>query len=260
MEVYFNFRFMQLKSITLIIFQSFYKRSPIIKSKFMIKKEEIMVENKGLLHNLHQDQPVRTAGELHHAQAAMLMVHGRGATAEDILSLSSSFQQPGFGYYAPQAANNTWYPNRFLASTESNEPWLSWALARLQEVLDQIARLGIPPENTILLGFSQGACLALEFAARNPQRYGGLVGLSGALIGPDGQRKPSGSLAGTPIFLGCSDVDRHVPRERVDLAAQVLREMDGVVTESLYSGMDHMINQDEIDYVRGMMRGLLGES
>src|SRR5690242_4203390 len=116
----------------------------------------------------------------------MLMVHGRGATAEDILTLTDQFAQPGFAYLAPQAAENTWYPNRFLAPLEMNEPWLSSALAFVGNVLAEIIRAGIPHERVMLLGFSQGACLALEFAVRNARRYGGLVGLSGALIGPDG--------------------------------------------------------------------------
>jgi predicted esterase len=206
----------------------------------------------------HSGQPIRSAGEpLHRAQAAMLMVHGRGAQAEDILSLADQFTQPGFSCLAPQAAGNTWYPNRFLNPLESNEPWLSSALAFVGEVLGKIIGAGIPPERIMLLGFSQGACLTLEFAARNAQRYGGLVGFSGALIGPeDTARDYKGSLAGTPVFLGCSDVDPHVPKERVDESAQVLRALGGVVTERLYPNMDHTVNQDEIDFVSGLMRAL----
>ena len=208
----------------------------------------------------HQGQPVRVSGEtLDHAHAAMLMVHGRGARAEDILSLSELFDQPGFAYLAPQAAQNTWYPNRFLSPLESNEPWLSSALGIVGVVLKQIADAGIPAERTILLGFSQGACLTLEFAARNARRYGGLVGLSGGLIGPDDTpRSYAGSLAGTPVFLGCSDVDFHIPKERVEETAEIMRTLGGVVTERLYPNMDHTVNQDEIDFVRGMM-GQLGQ-
>jgi predicted esterase len=210
----------------------------------------------------HQGQPVRTAGEpLGRAQAAMLMVHGRGARAEDILSLAGEIAQPGFAYLAPQAAENIWYPNRFLAPIASNEPWLSSALAFVGDVLAQIVDAGIPPEHTILLGFSQGACLTLEFAARNARRYGGVVGLSGALIGPDGTpRSYAGSLAGTPVFLGCSDVDFHVPKERVQQASEELRRLGGDVTERFYPNMDHTVNQDEIDFVREMMRKCLADS
>jgi phospholipase/carboxylesterase/glyoxalase family protein len=207
----------------------------------------------------HQGQPVRTAGEpIGRAQAALLMVHGRGARAEDILSLVDQLAQPGFAYLAPQAADNTWYPNRFLDPISSNEPWLSSALAFVGEVLDQIMDAGISPGRVILLGFSQGACLTLEFAARNARRYGGLVGLSGALIGPDGTpREYTGSLAGTPVFLGCSDVDFHVPKERVGETAEVLRRLGGEVIERLFPNLDHSINQDEIDFIRSMMSTLV---
>jgi predicted esterase len=213
-----------------------------------------------LLQGPHQGQPIRIAGEpVSRARAALLMVHGRGATAEDILSLAHEFDQPGFAYLAPQAAGNTWYPNRFLVPLAENEPWLSSALALVGDVLAQIVNAGIPRERIMLLGFSQGACLALEFAARNARRYGGLVGLSGALIGPvDTPRDYPGSLAGTPVFLGCSDVDFHVPKERVHETAEVLRGLGSEVTERLYPNMDHTINQDEIDFVRGMMQQLLG--
>lgn len=204
----------------------------------------------------HRGQPVRVAGRsLQRARAAMLMVHGRGARAEDILSLADQFAQPEFAYLAPQAADNTWYPNRFLVPIAENEPWLSSALELVGEVLKQITAAGIPHERTILLGFSQGACLTLEFAARNARRFGGIAGFSGALIGPeDTPRGYTGSLAGTPVFLGCSDVDFHVPKERVDQTADVMRTLGGDVTERLYPDMDHTVNQDEIDFVRRMMK------
>jgi phospholipase/carboxylesterase len=211
-----------------------------------------------VVQNPHQGQPVRRAGEpIESAQAALLMVHGRGARAEDILTLADELNQPGFAYLAPQAAGNTWYPNRFLVPIEANEPWLSSALAFIGDTLAQMIASGIPSERIILLGFSQGACLALEFAARNAQRYGGIVGLSGALIGPDDSpREYAGSLAGTPVFLGCSDVDFHVPKERVHQTADVLRKLGGDVTERLYPNMDHTVSEAEIDFVRGMMKAL----
>jgi len=207
----------------------------------------------------HQGQPVRMAGEpVSGAQAAILMVHGRGASAEDILTLADQLANPGFAFIAPQAAGNSWYPNRFLAPLSSNEPWLSSALAFMNGVLTQIASYGVPAERTILLGFSQGACLTLEYAARNARRYGGLVGFSGALIGPDDvQRNYPGSFNGTPVFLGCSDVDPHVPKERVHQAVEVLRRLEGDPTERLYPNMEHTINQDEIDFVRVMMQRLV---
>jgi phospholipase/carboxylesterase len=207
----------------------------------------------------HRGQPVLLAGQpLTQARAAMLMIHGRGAQAEDILSLADQFANPEFAYVAPQAAGSTWYPNRFLVPLEENEPWLSSALEFVDNVLNQIMVAGIAFERTILLGFSQGACLTLEFAARNARRYGGVVGLSGALIGPDdASRNYPGSLASTTVFLGCSDVDFHVPKERVDETAQVLKKLGGDVIERLYPQMDHSINQDEIEIVRGMMKQLV---
>ncbi len=215
-----------------------------------------------LLQGPHQGQPVRVAGEpIGIARAAMLMMHGRGASAVDILSLSDQFDQSGFAYFAPQAAENTWYPNRFLVPLAENEPWLSSALAFVGEVFTEIVKAGILPERVMLLGFSQGACLMLEYAARNAIRYGGIVGLSGALIGPDHTpRDYEGSLAGTPVFLGCSDVDFHVPKERVDQTAEIFKKLGGEVTERLYPNLDHSVNQDEIDIVREMMQSLLADS
>jgi phospholipase/carboxylesterase len=206
----------------------------------------------------HRGQPVRVAGEsLPSAQAAMILVHGRGASAEDILTLVPELDQSGFAYLAPQAAAHAWYPYSFLAPLSNNEPWLSSALSVIASLLDTIAEAGIPPERTILLGFSQGACLSLEFAARNAHRYGGLAGLSGGLIGPDGTpRDYQGSLEGTPVFLGCSDVDFHIPKQRVQQSAEVLRRLGGDVTMRLYPGMGHMVNEDEIQFVRGMMAAL----
>jgi phospholipase/carboxylesterase len=207
----------------------------------------------------HQGQPVLAAGEpLERARAAMVLVHGRGATAESILSLATELDQPGFAYLAPQAAGNTWYPYSFMAPIANNQPYLSSALATLTQLLAHIEAAGIPAERTMLLGFSQGACLATEFAARNARRYGGLVGLSGGLIGPDGTaRDYPGSLAGTPVFLGCSDVDPHIPAARVRHSAEVLQRLGGDVTVRLYPRMGHTVNQDEIEAVHEVMGALI---
>jgi predicted esterase len=196
------------------------------------------------------------AGEpLARARAAMIMLHGRGARAENILETTGELPQIGFAFLAPQAAGDTWYPNRFTAPLADNEPWLSSALARVASVLAQVAQAGLPPERILLLGFSQGACLTLEFAARHAQRYGGVVGLSGGLIGPEGtSRAYPGSLAGTPVFLGCSDADPHIPKELVHEAAEVFRRLGGNVTERLYPNHDHSINQDELESVGAMMK------
>jgi predicted esterase len=180
----------------------------------------------------------------------MLMIHGRGASAEDILALAAELNHPELAYLAPQAAGSTWYPHSFLAPPASNEPYLSSALAAVAALLDRVAAAGIPPERTVLLGFSQGACLATEFAARN----GGVVGLSGGLIGPGGTpRDYPGSLAGTPVFLGCSDVDPHIPAARVRESAEVLARLGGEVDARLYPGLGHTVNRDEIAAVRAML-------
>lgn len=206
-----------------------------------------------------QPLPVVLAGEPpESARAAMIMLHGRGATAQDILTLTADLHSPGFIYLAPQAAGNAWYPNSFLAPIASNEPHLSSALSVITSLLDQLAQLGIPAERTILLGFSQGACLTLEYVARNPRRYGGVVGLSGGLIGPDGTpRDYSGSLADTAVFLGCSDTDPHISKERVEQAAETLRLLGGNVTMRLYPHMEHTVNQDELRFVQSMMASVL---
>jgi phospholipase/carboxylesterase len=208
----------------------------------------------------HQGQPMVAAGRpVSAASAAMVMVHGRGATAESILELARELRAPELAYLAPQAAGYSWYPYSFLAPMHANEPCLSSALARITEVLTHLQDGGIPPERTILLGFSQGACLSLEFAARHARRYGGIAGLSGGLIGPPGiPRTYEGSLAGTPVFLGCSDRDPHIPRERVNETADVLRGMGAEVTERIYPALGHTVNEDELNFVRGMVEGLIG--
>jgi phospholipase/carboxylesterase len=218
-----------------------------------------MSEPSEMLNGPHQGQPLLVAGEpIERAQAAMIMMHGRGASAEDILGLSAEFRQPGFVYLAPQAAGHSWYPNSFLTSIEGNQPGLSSGLAVIAALLARLKEHDIPATRTILLGFSQGACLTLEFAARHAARYGGLVGLSGGLIGPDGTpRDYPGSLDGTPVFLGCSDVDPHIPRARVIESADMLGRLGGHVTMQLYPGMGHTVNLSEFRFVAGMMAALI---
>ncbi|MEW5959869.1 MAG: dienelactone hydrolase family protein [Chloroflexota bacterium] len=214
------------------------------------------------IYDLHQGQPVTMAGEPpEQAQAGLILVHGRGSTAESILSLAYQLDRPGFAYLAPQAYGNTWYPHSFLAPLDHNEPALSSALVMLETLVDYLAGAGIPPEQTMLLGFSQGACLALEFVARHARRYGGVAGLSGGLIGPDGApRDYAGSLAGTPIFLGCSDNDPHIPQQRIRHSAEVLRRLGAQVTERLYPGMGHTVNEDELEFVRAVMTDLVNHT
>jgi predicted esterase len=208
---------------------------------------------------LDSGQPVLTTGaELEKARGAMIMLHGRGGTARDILALSGYLDRPDFAYLAPQAAGNTWYPYSFLAPIERNEPALSRALDNIADLLAKLAAAGFPAERTMLLGFSQGACLALEFVARHPRRYGGVVGLSGGLIGPHVPAQDySGSLQSTPVFVGCSDVDPHIPLQRVHETDEVMQELGAEVTQRIYQGMGHTINQDEIDFVRDLMAQLI---
>ena len=200
----------------------------------------------------HQSQPIYAAGKaLAEARGAMILLHGRGATAQSILSLASELHHPDLAYLAPQAADNTWYPYSFLMPLEQNEPYLASALQRVAEVLAQVEAAGIPAERVIIGGFSQGACLSSEFVARNARRYGGLLVFSGGLIGPPSTpRDYAGTLADTPVFLGCSDVDFHIPKERVTESAAVLRKLGAQVTAKLYPGMEHTISEDELQQAR----------
>lgn len=207
----------------------------------------------------HALMPIRAAGEpLEQAQAALLMLHGRGASADDILSLADELEVDGYALIAPEAAGSTWYPYSFLSPLERNEPALSSALATVRRVLTLVSEAGIPPERTVLLGFSQGACLALEYAARNARRYGGVIAFSGGLIGPDGTpRDYPGSMDGTPVFLGCSDRDPHIPESRVRESAEVFTRLGANVDMRIYERMGHTINGDEITSANALLRGVM---
>ena len=188
----------------------------------------------------------------------MILVHGRGASAENILGLTRELTVPGFAFLAPQAAGHTWYPFSFLMPVERNEPYLSSALALLDTLVERVSEQGIPPERQILLGFSQGACLSTEFLARRGSRLGGVIGFSGGLIGPEGTpREYAGSLDGTAVFLGSSDPDPHIPVERVRETDSVLRAMNAEVTTRIYPGLGHTINQEEVEQARRVMEGVL---
>jgi len=194
----------------------------------------------------HGQRIVEAGQDLRTARAAMILLHGRGATAEDIMTIASEVQQPGWAYLAPQAAGNTWYPNPFTAALASNEPHLSAALETITRVVERV-EARIPAQRIVLLGFSQGACLTLEWAARNARRYGGVVGLSGGLIGPDGTpRDYPGDFDGTPVFLGCSDIDPHIPMRRVVETGEVLKGMGADVTVRFYPGMGHLVSGEEL--------------
>jgi len=186
----------------------------------------------------------------------MILSHGRGASAADVMTIAAELMHPGFAYLAPEAAGDTWFPNPFTAPLESNEPNLTSALSVLEGLLARVEAT-IPAQRVILLGFSQGAGLTLEFAARHARRYGGVVGLSGGLIGPDRTpRDYPGSFEGTPVFLGCSDVDPYIRKERVLESGEVFKRMNAGVTLRLYPGMGHTVNADEIEAVREIVESV----
>ena len=189
------------------------------------------------------------------ARVAVILLHGRGASPEDILYIAHEVDPGGVAFLAPEAAGETWYPQSFLSPLEANQPYLDSALRRVAGLVNEIGEAGIPFERMVLAGFSQGACLGLEYACRNARRYGGLVGLSGGLIGPDEMpREYPGSLDGTPVFLGCSEEDLFVPLQRVRQTGEVLRRIGAEVDERIYPGMSHLVNQDELNAVGALVR------
>jgi predicted esterase len=203
----------------------------------------------------HAGQPVMRRGPaLLDARAVVILVHGRGATATDILTLADAFDLSDIAYLAPQAAGNAWYPFSFRAPVERNQPGLDSGLRVLARLLAEIGNEGVPAARVGLLGFSQGACLALEFTARHPQRFATVAGFSGGLIGPAiDPRAYNGSLDHTPVFLGCSDVDAHIPVDRVHESAGVFRALGAIVDARIYPGMGHSINRDEIAAVHALL-------
>ncbi|MDY7095082.1 MAG: dienelactone hydrolase family protein [Acidobacteriota bacterium] len=215
----------------------------------------------------HRGQPVVAAGaSLEDAAAAMVLVHGRGASAENILTLTSALEPAGapyagsYAYRAPQAEGATWYPLSFLAPQADNQPKLDSALAQLHRVVEEVEAGGVPARRIVLLGFSQGACLSTEYAARHPRRLGGVVAFTGGLIGPPNTpRDYSGSLDGTPVFLGSGDPDPHVPWWRVEETAEVLQGLGAEVTLQRYPGIPHTIVDDEIHHARRLMAGVVDQ-
>lgn len=207
----------------------------------------------------HAGLPVLTDGvPLDESRCVIVMLHGRGAGPEDILGLAPALARPGVCCLAPTAADRTWYPYSFLSDTGRNEPYLSSALGVIAALVDRLASRGRPAEEIVLLGFSQGACLISEFTVRHPRRYGGLVALSGGLIGPPGTTwTQDGSLDGMPALFGCSDVDPHVPLERVDESVDVFRRLGATVTRRIYPGMGHHVNEDELVLAREIVGQVL---
>jgi predicted esterase len=208
----------------------------------------------------HGGQRVLMGGApLDSASGGLIAIHGRGGGAEDIMALAKEVAPPGITILAPQAAGNTWYPYRFLEPTERNEPYLSSALRIVADLIAQLGEQGIPSERVALLGFSQGACLALEAAARNARRYAGVIGFSGGLIGPPGTAFDfAGSLDRTPVFIGSSDVDPHIPKERVEETAAALQRLGAAVDVRLYPGMGHTVNGDELEAARSILADAFG--
>ena len=203
----------------------------------------------------HRDQPVLTSGrEQSDAAGVVILLHGRGATAKDILGLSDEFDRPELAYFAPQAAGNSWYPYSFLAPIEQNEPALTSALNRVEKLVADISRAGIGRERIVIAGFSQGACLASEFVARHAARYGALMAFSGGLIGPPGTKfRYDGKLGGMPAFFAGVDPDPHVPWQRVRESAAVVSALGAEVLVRRYPGMPHTINQAEIKEARNLL-------
>jgi phospholipase/carboxylesterase len=196
---------------------------------------------------MHTKNIIAAGKDLNEDGKVLIMLHGRGGSAEDILSLSSHLEVKDFTLLAPQATNNSWYPYSFLAPPSQNEPWLSSALNLLKELLDELKNKSILIENVYFLGFSQGACLTLEFVTRNAKKYGGVVAFTGGLIGDKIYNENyKGDFQNTPIFIGTSNPDPHVPVERVYATTNILKDMNAAVTEKIYNNMGHTINQDEI--------------
>lgn len=206
----------------------------------------------------HADARIESAGvPIEDASVAVVMTHGRGAMAQGMLQFAEEFEREDVAYLAPQADRRTWYPNPFTAEMASNEPHLSSALATVDRVIQHAVDAGVPRERIALLGFSQGACLASEFVARNATRYGGLLAFSGGLIGPEGTpRDYEGDLEGTPVYLGCSDSDPHIPIERVHETDRVLSDLGADVTTQVFPDAGHGVFPDEIEAARELIDGI----
>lgn len=190
------------------------------------------------------------------AKGALILIHGRGSSPKDIAGLSDAIEAEGFAYLAPAAENGTWYPQRFLAPLSQNEPWLSSALNTIESLVRETIAAGVAPEKIGLMGFSQGACLALEHAARAGRRYGFVAGLSGALIGPLDTTRPARDLNGLPVLLGCAERDAHIPLPFVEQSADVLAVMNADVTKQIFPGAAHTVFPEELAWINRQLAGL----
>jgi predicted esterase len=207
----------------------------------------------------HANQPILGAGPPpQQADGALIMLHGRGASSESILSLYPMLEVPTIAALAPQAADGTWYPYSFLAPLEQNQPYLDSALLRVDSIVSDLLSRDIPSQRIAIFGFSQGACLTCEYAARHARPYGAIIAFTGGLIGPPGTpRDYPGSLKQTPVFLGASDPDPHVPFERVEETRDVFERMGAIVELRRYPGMGHTIDTDEIEAARALIARML---
>ncbi len=218
---------------------------------------ELIIPTKGVAPH-HSSKILLEGVNLENASSVMIMIHGRGATAESILDISQYFIADDVSYIAPQANGGAWYPFSFLMPTEQNEPGITSGLQKISEIVDYVIASGIPAQKIMLLGFSQGACLSLEWTARSIKDISAVFGLSGGLIGPFGtKRNYSGTLENTSVFLGCSDVDFHIPKERVIESADVFKRLNATVTLNLYPNMGHTMNNDEIAHINSIMKNVL---
>ena len=201
------------------------------------------------------DSVLQAGAPLETADLAMVLLHGRGGSAEDILQLGSALHLPNVAYVAPQATGHTWYPLSFLAPRNANEPYLSSALVKIESLVHNLEQSGLGRERIVVAGFSQGACLATEFVASHPARYGALIAFTGGLIGPPGslQTSPSGELKGTPALLCSGDPDPHVPWARVEESAAILSAMGAAVTTKRYPGRPHTVTQEELELARNLL-------
>ena len=199
---------------------------------------------------------LRFGTSLSQARAAIVLIHGRGSSAQDIASMAESLTAEGCLFLAPSARNGTWYPERFFMPIDQNEPGLSSGLSVIAGLVDEVLAAGLPAERIAVAGFSQGACLALEFAARQPRRYAFIAGLSGALIGPLDTPRPLFALRGTPVLLGCAERDAHIPLEFVEKSAEVLKGSGADVTKQIYPGTAHTVYRQEIDWINARLATL----
>jgi phospholipase/carboxylesterase len=207
--------------------------------------------------HLHDtNDTLRFGAPLAQAAGAVILLHGRGSSAHDIAGVAKALKSEALAYLAPNATGGTWYPQRFLVPLTHNEPWLSSALGVVDQLVNEVHAAGIPFDRIGLAGFSQGACLTLEYVARHPRRYAFAAGLSGALIGPLDTRRAPVDLKRTPVLVACAESDAHIPLEFVEKSAATLEALNGDVTKQVYPGSAHTVFPDEVAWLRARVASL----